>query len=188
MEQTLCLGPSVHTAIRGCQLNSSHKCFPLIIYIRAGRWTLLLAVTAFTDQTFSIVHLIFLLSLSVSGCLMASHSSEDWLTYHSMTCRCSLYPMTLESKSTWTRSVPGGFVFLFFNKTIKKSEKNPFHKKMYWVKIKFLHVKDDLKNEEWWLFYPSVVLENSIIFIFDSSIKPYNVKLLMNLFIDHSFT
>lgn len=120
MEQTLCLGPSVHTAIRGCQLNSSHKCFPLIIYIRAGRWTLLLAVTAFTDQTFSIVHLIFLLSLSVSGCLMASHSSEDWLTYHSMTCRCSLYPMTLESKSTWTRSVPGGFVFLFFNKTIKK--------------------------------------------------------------------
>ncbi len=186
MEQTLCLGPSVHTAIRGCQLNSSHKCFPLIIYIRAGRWTLLLAVTAFTDQTFSIVRLIFLLSLSVSGCLMASHSSEDWLTYHSMTCRCSLYPMTLESKSTWTRSVPGG---LFFNKTVKKSEKKSLpQENLLGKNLIFTRKRWFKKWSMVTLFYPSVVLENSIIFIFDSSIKPYKVKLLMNLFIDLSFT
>ncbi len=142
---------------------------------------------AAVSQIFSIVRLIFLLSLLVSGCLMASHSSEDWLTYHSMTCRCSLYPMTLESKSIWAYSIPGEvcfFVFCFFNKIWKSL----FHKKMYWVKfLYFLH----LYGKKLWmvtLFYPSVVLENSIIFFFDSLINPYKGKLLMNLFIDHSFT
>ncbi len=145
---------------------------------------------AAVSQFFSIVRLIFLLSLLVSGCLMASHSSEDWLTYHSMTCRCSLYPMTLESKSIWAYSIPGEvcfFVFCFFNKTDNKIWKKSLPQENVLGKnvIFFTRIHE---KEVVTLFYPSVVLENSIIFFFDSLIKPYKGKLLMNLFIDHSFT
>ncbi len=184
-EQTLGLCQTVHIAIRGCQLNSSHKCFPLIIYIRAGRWTLLLAKS-------------FPLCVSFSSCLCWSQVA--WWLHTAQRTGSPITQWRVAAVFTqWHWKVSryehilfqGRFVFLsfvFLIKLIIKSEKVSSTRKCIGSNFYiFLH----LYGKKWWmvtLFYPSVVLENSIIFFFDSLINPYKGKLLMNLFIDHSFT